>query len=143
MVREEASQQVFDINNVEVREGEDYFCKPAHLVITNKIDAETKSEILTALEQINFTQLDLKVIPLSGKGKGLAFFFKEVFYTYYFCHVDCLLFKMKQFLILHRFERYDFEFVSVNRIMKATPFWFLFPWGSPISINQLDFNQWF
>ena len=72
MVREEASQQGFDINNVEVREGEDYSCKPAHLVITNTIDAETKSELLTAFEQIKLTQLDLKVINLSGKGKGLT-----------------------------------------------------------------------
>ena len=79
VVRKEASQQGFDINNVEVREGEDYFCKPAHLVITNTIDAETKSELLTALEQIKFTQLDLTVINLSGKGKGLAFFFKKCF----------------------------------------------------------------
>ena len=53
VVREEASQQGFDINNVEVREGEDYFCKPAHFVITNTNDAETKSELLTALEQDN------------------------------------------------------------------------------------------
>ena len=60
MVREEASQQSFDINNVEVREGEGYSCKPAHLVITNTIDAETKSELLTGLEQIKLTQLDLK-----------------------------------------------------------------------------------
>ena len=43
VVREEASQQGFDINNVEVREGEDYSSKPAHLVITNLIDGETKS----------------------------------------------------------------------------------------------------
>ena len=74
IVREEASLPDFDINNVEVREGEDYPCKPAHLVITNVIDAETKSELLTAPEQIKFTQLDLKVINLSGKSKGLAFF---------------------------------------------------------------------
>ena len=79
MVREEASQQGFDINNVEVREDEGYSCKSAHLVITNTIDAETKSEYLRALEQINFTQLDLKVISLSGKGKGFAFFFKKCF----------------------------------------------------------------
>ena len=50
MNREEASQQVFDINNVEVREVEDYSSKPAHFVITNTINAETKSELLTALE---------------------------------------------------------------------------------------------
>ena len=43
VVREEASQQGFDINNVEVREGEDYSSKPAHLVIANLIDGETKS----------------------------------------------------------------------------------------------------
>ena len=79
MVREEASQQGFDINNVEVREGENYSCKLAHLVITNTIDAETKSELLTALEQIKFTQLDLKVINLSRKGKGLAFFLMKCF----------------------------------------------------------------
>ena len=72
--REEACQQGFDINNVEVREGEDYSCKAAHLLITNVIDAETKSELLTAPVQIKFTQLDLKVIILSGKSKGLAFF---------------------------------------------------------------------
>ena len=71
--REEASQQGFDINSVEVREGEDYSCKPAHLVITNVIDVEIKSELLTALEQIKLTQLDLKVIDLSGKRNGLAF----------------------------------------------------------------------
>ena len=70
-VREEASQQGFDINNVEVREGEDHSCKPAHLVITNTINAETKSE----LEQIKFMQLNLKAVNLSGKGKVLAFFF--------------------------------------------------------------------
>ena len=73
VVREGASQQGFDINIVEVREGEDYSCKPVHLVITNVIDDETNSELLTALEQIKFTQLDLKVINLSGKSKGLAF----------------------------------------------------------------------
>ena len=50
VVREDASQQGFDINNVEVREGEDYSSKPAHFVITNAINAETKSELLTALE---------------------------------------------------------------------------------------------
>ena len=75
VVREEASQQGFDINNVEVREGEDHSCKPAHLVITNTINAETKSELLTALEQIKFMQLNLKAVNLSGKGKVLAFFF--------------------------------------------------------------------
>ena len=79
MVREEASQQGFDINNVEVREGEDYSCKPAHLVITNTINAETKSELLAALELIKFRQLDLKVINLSGKDKGLVFFFTKRF----------------------------------------------------------------
>ena len=55
VVREEASQQGFDINNVEVRKGEDYSCKPAHLVTTNVIRDETKSKLLTALEQIKFT----------------------------------------------------------------------------------------
>ena len=70
VVREEASQLGFDINNVEVREGKDYSCKLAHLVITNVIDDETKSELLIALEQIKFTQLDLKVIHLSGKSKS-------------------------------------------------------------------------
>ena len=50
MNSKEASQQVFDINNVEVREVEDYSSKPAHFVITNTINAETKSELLTALE---------------------------------------------------------------------------------------------
>ena len=50
VVREEASQQGFDINNVEVREVEDYSSKPAHFVITNTINAETKSKLLTALE---------------------------------------------------------------------------------------------
>ena len=48
VVREEASQQDFGINNVEVREGEDNSCKSAYLGITNTIDAETKSELLTA-----------------------------------------------------------------------------------------------
>ena len=79
VVREEASQQGFDINYVEVREGEDYSCKTVHLVIANVIDAETKSELLTALEQIKFTQFDLKVINLSGKSKCLAFFLKNCF----------------------------------------------------------------
>ena len=79
VIRDDASQQGFDINNVEVRERKDYSCKPANLVITNAIDAETKSEFLTALELINFTQVNLKVINLSGKGKGLAFFFKKCF----------------------------------------------------------------
>ena len=79
MIREEASQQGFDTNYVEVREGEDYSCKRANLVITNTIDAETKSELLTLLELIKFTQVDLKVINLSGKGKGLAFFVKKCF----------------------------------------------------------------
>ena len=50
VVREEASQQGFDINNVEVREVEDYSSKPAHFVITNTINAETKSKLLRALE---------------------------------------------------------------------------------------------
>ena len=50
VVREEASQQGFDINNVEVREVEDYSSKPAHFVITNTINAERKSELLAALE---------------------------------------------------------------------------------------------
>ena len=43
------------INNIEVRAGEDYSHQPAHLVITNTTDAEAKSELLTALEQIKFT----------------------------------------------------------------------------------------
>ena len=50
MNREEASQQGFDINDVEVREVEDYSSKPAHFVITNTINAERKSELLAALE---------------------------------------------------------------------------------------------
>ena len=77
-VREEASQQGFDINDVEVKEGEEYSCKPAHLVVTNTIDFETKSEILTALEQIKFTQLDLKGINLNEKSKSLKFSLKTV-----------------------------------------------------------------
>ena len=79
VVREEASQHRFDISNVEVREGEDYSCKPGYLVITNTIYVETKLKLLTVLEQIKFTQLDLKVINLSGKGRGLWFFFKKCF----------------------------------------------------------------
>ena len=93
MVREEASQQSFDINNVEVREGEDCSCKPALLVITNVIDAETKSELLIALEQIKFTQLDLKVINLSGKSKGLVFFFKKA--VLHIRHLSCQLFTLQ------------------------------------------------
>ena len=49
--------------------------KPVHLVINNAINAETK----TALEQIKFAQLDLKVINLSGNSVSLAFFFKNSF----------------------------------------------------------------
>ena len=79
VVRQEDSQQGFDISNVEVRESEDYSCKPGHLVITNTIHTETKSELLTVIEQIKFTRLDLKVINLNEKGKGLAFFFKNCF----------------------------------------------------------------
>ena len=41
MIREEASQQGFDINNIEFRKGEDYSYKPDHLVITNVINAKT------------------------------------------------------------------------------------------------------
>ena len=78
-VREEASQQGFDVNNVEVREGENHLCKPAQFVIPNVIDAETRCELLTALEQIKVTQLDLKNIKLSGKGRGLVFSFKNAF----------------------------------------------------------------
>ena len=78
VVREEASQQGFDISNIKVREGEDFSCKPAHLIITNVINAETKSELLTVLKQIKFTQLDLKLINLSGKNKSLAFFQQTV-----------------------------------------------------------------
>ena len=52
IVREEASLQDFDINNVEHREGEDYSCTPVHWVITNVIDAETKSELLIALGEM-------------------------------------------------------------------------------------------
>ena len=37
------------------------------------------TELLTALEQIKFMQLDLKVINLSGKGKSMAFFIKNWF----------------------------------------------------------------
>lgn len=78
-VREEASQQGFDIKNVEVRKGENYSCKPAYFVIPNIIDAETKCELLTALEPIKLTQLDLRIIKLSGKGRGLVFSFKSSF----------------------------------------------------------------
>ena len=118
VVREEASQQSFDINNVEVREGEDCSCKPALLVITNVIDAETKSELLIALEQIKFTQLDLKVINLSGKSKGLAFFLKK-------------LFCMKQFMISHHFEHYHFVFVPVTRYYAGYPVLVFVPVGEP------------
>ena len=76
MIREEASQQGFDINNIEFRKGEDYSYKPDHLVITNVINAKTNSELLAVLEQMKFTHLDLKVINLSGKGKGLSFSLK-------------------------------------------------------------------
>ena len=79
MIREEAPQHGFDKYKLEFREGEEYSCKPGHLVILNLIDAETNSELLTALEQIKFTQLDLKLITLSGEGKGLAFFFINCF----------------------------------------------------------------
>ena len=48
VVREGASQQGFDINNVSFREGEDYSCKPAHLVITNTIDAERRSKLFNS-----------------------------------------------------------------------------------------------
>ena len=76
MIREEASQQGFDINNIEFRKGEDYSYKPDHLVITDVINAKTNSELLAVLEQMKFTHLDLKVINLSGKGKGLSFSLK-------------------------------------------------------------------
>ena len=84
VVREKASQQGFDINNVEVREGEYYFYRSAHLVTTNTIDAKTKSELLTAFEQIKLMQLDLKVINLSRKNKVWRFFFKNCFAQYSF-----------------------------------------------------------
>ena len=76
MIREEASQQDFDINNIEFRKGEDYSYKPDHLVITNVINAKTNSGLLAVLEQMKFAHLDLKVINLSGKGKGLSFSLK-------------------------------------------------------------------
>ena len=80
VIGEEASQQGFDINSVEVREDEDYSCKPIHLVITNAIDVKTKSELLATHEQIKFTQLDLKLVNLSGKGKIWLFSLKTVLY---------------------------------------------------------------
>ena len=51
-----------------IREGEDYSCKPAQLVLTSSIDEATKTEIFTGLDQIKFTDLNLKVIDLSGGG---------------------------------------------------------------------------
>ena len=133
MVREEASQQGFDINKVEVVEGEDYSCKPAHLVITNVIDAETKSELLAALEQIKLTQLDLKLINLSGKSKGLAFFLKNCFAHKTFVMSLVHLSLVSNIIILY--------LCLLRHVMQAIPFWFWFPLGSPFSINQLDFNQ--
>ena len=66
MVREEASQQGFEINKLRLEKVKIIpASQPAHMVITNTVDAETKSKLLTALEQITFTQLDLKVINLS------------------------------------------------------------------------------
>ena len=79
VIREEASQQGFEKSNSEFRKGENYLYKPDHLVITNVINAETNSELLTVLEQMKFTHLDLKVTNLSGKGKDLTFFFKNCF----------------------------------------------------------------
>ena len=137
----EASQQGFDINNVDVREGEDYSCKPAHLPVTNTVDAKTKSELLTALDQTKFMQLDLKVISLSGKGKSLAFFFKKRFTHNSFA---------MSFVYSSRRNSSRSRIVSniiilylclLPDIMKAISFWFPFRWRSSISINQLDFNQ--
>ena len=61
VVREKASQQRFDINNVvKDRKGEDYLYKPAHQVITNLIDVINKSELLTSLAQNKRTSLILQ-----------------------------------------------------------------------------------
>ena len=66
MVREEASQQGFEINKLRLEKVKIIpASQPARMVITNTVDAETKSKLLTALEQITFMQLDLKVINLS------------------------------------------------------------------------------
>ena len=140
VVREEASQHRFDISTVEVREGEDYSCKPGYLVITNTIYVETKLKLLTVLEQIKFTQLDLKVINLSGKGRGLWFFFKKCFkhnmftmsFVYYlrYSSLSCIV---SNIITLY--------LCLLPDIMKYIPFWFPFPWGSPISTNQPEFNQ--
>ena len=140
MVGEEASQHHFDINNVEVREGEGYSCIPGYLVITNTIYVETKLKLLTVLEQIKFTQLDLKVINLSGKGKGLSFFFKKCFKhnTFTMSFVYYLRYSSLSCIVSNIITLYLCLFPD---IMKAIPFWFPFHWGSPISINQLEFNQ--
>ena len=52
VIKKEPFLQVFDIKNVEIIESEDYSCTPAHLVITNVTDVETKSELLVALEEM-------------------------------------------------------------------------------------------
>ena len=136
-VREEASQQGFDINDVEVKEGEEYSCKPAHLVVTNIIDFETKSEILTALEQIKFTQLDLKGINLNEKSKSLKFFFKNCFRHNTF--VMPIVYSSRQnssrsCIVLNIIILY---LCLLPDIMKVIPFWFPLPCGEP------HFNQQF
>ena len=70
VIKEAAAQRGFTVENVRVREGDDFSCKPAQLIITNTIDVETKEELLIALEKIKFTGLDLKVINPSGDGKN-------------------------------------------------------------------------
>ena len=70
VIKEAAAKQGYELSAVKITEGEDYSIKPAQLILTNAIDVVTKDELLTALEQIKFSGLDVKLIDLSGEGKS-------------------------------------------------------------------------
>lgn len=80
-IKDAAKSQGYDIENVSIKEGENYSCKPVQLILTERLDVCVCQEILDGLKKMSFANLDLKVINKAKKG---MFASKELLMVYGF-----------------------------------------------------------
>ena len=72
VVRKAALEQGYETENVAATEETDFSCKPAQLVTTKFIDCECKKELLSGLQNVRKTDLNLKLIDLDPN-RGIIF----------------------------------------------------------------------
>lgn len=74
MVRDAVNKEGVQLQMVDTMETDNVSMKPAQLILTSRLDEDVRRELLSGLEKMKFTQLDLKVINEGVNEKGMQYY---------------------------------------------------------------------